>query len=113
MAIIVFWAALGLAVRGAGIGGTLAPAPSWPDFIWGVLGTLLDPRLGAPAERRDDIVDCVDKVKVKVNHPGVSVSLPLAGRPAIFNTNISSDMLKIFYFDLANNNDIIVSMSIN
>ena len=39
---------LGLAVRGAGTGGTLAGVPS--DFICGVLGALFQPLLGVPAE---------------------------------------------------------------
>jgi len=89
VAIIAFWAPLGLAVRGAGIGGTLTPAPSCPNFIWGVLGTLLEPRLGAPAERRDYRADTEDGVdKVKVNRHGGSVSVPLAGCPAMCNRNI-------------------------
>ena len=46
----------GLAVRGAGIGGTLAGVLLWPALVCVVLGALFQLRLGVPAEE----VGCAD-----------------------------------------------------
>ena len=40
----------GLAVRGVGIGGTLAGVLLWPALACGVLGALFQLRVGVPAE---------------------------------------------------------------